>query len=457
MKEDKMKKGKMFFSLVVFIALLGSQALANGLNLNSLGTKALTMGGAFVGLADDFSALYWNPAGIAQFNKKYFGFYGTDIIPSGTFKFAPSIPGMGTPSLVDAKAATKHYIAGMAAYFHPLSDNVVAGIGAYVPAGLGGNWDGADFASIADNNPSLDWRSKIGLVTIAPALAFKVNEQISVGVSLNINYGIFDVAMHAGSADFFPLGKVDLGQYEESMKGWGYGATFGVLVKPNETFSIGGTLRTPTTIKFKGDANISGLSTIGTLLGMDISQTSDLEREVTWPMWLAGGVAFKPTENLTLTGDLQWTQWSKIEKIKTDYKDIFWQIIMGGKDPKDEMAMYWEDKVQIRFGAEYRINTIAIRGGYYLDPSPAPDGTMNILLPNYDFSVFTLGFGYELNGLQIDLGIEYLIGKERNTPYEVALLTFPPFFEIKKEYQTAMPGTYKMNIIVPNVSISYKF
>jgi len=174
-----MKKRKIFFSLVVFIALLSSQALANGLNLNSLGTKALTMGGAFVGLADDFSALYWNPAGMAQFDKKYFGFYGTDLIPSGTYKLAPSIPGMGTISLVDAKTATKHYIAGMAAYFHPVSENVVAGIGVYVPAGLGGNWDGDDFAMIAGDNPNLEWRSKIGLVTIAPALAFKVNESTS--------------------------------------------------------------------------------------------------------------------------------------------------------------------------------------------------------------------------------------------------------------------------------------
>lgn len=444
-----MKKGKKFFATVAFVILLCSTALANGLNLNSLGTRALTMGGAFVGLADDFSTIYWNPAGMVHFDKKYFGFYGTDIIPSGTYKLAPSIPGLGTLSLVDAKSATKHYLAGMVAYYHPVSENVVAGIGVYVPAGLGGNWDGDDFALIAGDNPNLEWRSKIGLVTFAPALAFKVNEQFSIGVSLNINYGIFDVAMHAGSSDT-PLGKIDLGQYEESLKGWGYGATFGVLVKPNETFSIGATFRTPSKVKFSGDANMSNLGLLG------FSSTSELEREITWPMWLAGGVAFKPTPNLTLTGDLQWTQWSKIDVIEADYKDITWQIMMGASGD-DKMPMYWEDKVQIRMGAEYRMNTISLRGGYYLDPSPAPDDTMNVLLPNYDFNVFTLGLGYELNGLQIDLGIEYLIGAERSTPYEVVPLFFPPFFEIQTEYGTAMPGTYKMNILVPNVSISYKF
>ena len=235
---------------------------------------------------------------------------------------------------------------------------------------------------------------------------------------------------------------MDLGQYEESMKGWGYGATLGVLFKPNETFSIGATLRTPSKVEFDGDASISNLIALG------ISTTSDLEREVTWPMWLAGGVAYKPTENITLTGDVQWTQWSKIEVIETDYKDISWQILMAASGD-DERPMHWSDAVQIRFGAEYRANTIAIRGGYYWDPSPNPDRTMNVLLPNYDFNVFTLGFGYELNGLQIDLGIEYLIGSERNIPSEKVL--------IDPDWKTAMPGLHSLNIIVPNVSISYKF
>jgi len=36
---------------------------ANGLSLNGLGSKAVSMGGAFIGLADDFSLVYWNPAG----------------------------------------------------------------------------------------------------------------------------------------------------------------------------------------------------------------------------------------------------------------------------------------------------------------------------------------------------------------------------------------------------------
>ncbi len=38
-----------------------------------LGAKALSMGGAFIGLADDWTAIYWNPAGLAQLKNKGIG------------------------------------------------------------------------------------------------------------------------------------------------------------------------------------------------------------------------------------------------------------------------------------------------------------------------------------------------------------------------------------------------
>ncbi|MGB2843978.1 MAG: outer membrane protein transport protein, partial [Candidatus Aminicenantaceae bacterium] len=298
-----MKRGRVVFSAVILLCFLSSMALANGLNLNSIGTRALAMGGAFVGLADDFSAIYWNPAGIAHFKQKHFGFYATDIIPSSTYKLEPGIPGIGTFRLVKADTVSKHYLSGLAAYYFPVSEKVVAGIGVYVPSGLGASWDGTDFAAIANNNPSLDWRSKIGLITISPALAFKINDNIFVGATLNINYGKFDIAMHGGATDA-PLPVVDLGQYEESMTGWGYGATLGVLIKPTDKLSIGATFRTASTVKFEGDASLTGMSDLGLALGTSLNQTSNLNREVTWPMWFAAGVSFKPIEELTLTGDV---------------------------------------------------------------------------------------------------------------------------------------------------------
>ena len=132
-------------------------------------------------------------------------------------------------------------------------------------------------------------------------------------------------------------------------------------------------------------------------------------------------------------------------------------VLKGSGD--DERPMHWKDAFQIRFGAEYRIKNFALRGGYYKDPSPAPDTTMNVLLHNYDFNVLTFGFVYVLNGLQLDFGVEYLMGKERSVPYDVVSTIIPPYFEIQlaDEYESAMPGAYTMKIIVPTLSVSYRF
>jgi long-chain fatty acid transport protein len=116
----------------------------------------------------------------------------------------------------------------------------------------------------------------------------------------------------------------------------------------------------------------------------------------------------------------------------------------------DERKMYWSDATQIRFGAEYALNeAFKLRGGFYIDPSPAPDRTLNVLLPNYDFTVLTFGIGYAMNGLQIDAGFEYLMGKERSIDY-LKTVTDP-------DWESAMPGTYGMKIFVPNFSVSYRF
>jgi len=434
------------FALALLTVLgLSPLALANGLNLNSLGSRALSMGGAFVGLADDYSAIFWNPAGMAQFDKRYLGFYGTDVIPSGTYLLqVPAQAGLLT--VVDAKTQSKHYLSGLLAYYQPINDYLVAGIGVYIPSGLGSAWDGNDFTGLS-NGIAYEWESKIGLVTISPGVSYKINDMISVGAALNINYGMFSMKRWAGNTDIpQPPYELDLGQYEMNLKGWGFGATAGVLVKANDMLSFGATIRTPNRVKFSGDASLSNVDLLGF---KESSEAETRTPHLTFPLWIAGGVAFRPLPGLTLTGDLQWTQWSTLDQIELKFTDPYWNLFMM-QSGENKMHLEWKDALQIRFGAEYMLReNLAIRGGYYYDPTPTPDKTMNFLLPSYTFNVFTLGLGYTLNGLVIDLGFEFLAGKGREVEFAKWLLD-PAF-------ANAQPGVYDMSIVVPNISISYKF
>ena len=69
-------------TLTVTFCLL-TQASASAQSFEALGTRAQGMGGAFVGVADDASAVYWNPAGLA------FGSYVTLVIDWSTGKAEP--------------------------------------------------------------------------------------------------------------------------------------------------------------------------------------------------------------------------------------------------------------------------------------------------------------------------------------------------------------------------------
>jgi len=418
---------------MVTLLILTSFAAANGLNLNGLGTRAQSMGGAFVGLADDFSAVFWNPAGAAGFRQEMFGFYAVDLIPKATYSFEYEI---SVPEIypIDAETKVSHYLGGLAAYYKPLSSRVVVGLGIGTPSGLGTMWDGADFVT-SMGGTAYDWSSKIGVFSISPLVAIRLNEWLSVGATVDVKYGNFNLKMPAGSADLGE-GAVDLGQYEENMNGWGIGATFGVLAKPVDKLGIGLTVRTPSTVSFKGSARMSYLSIY------ELPDTSDLERKITWPLWIAGGVSFRPVERLVLTADVHWTQWSKLDRITTDYLDTVWAVLMEASG-NDVRRLDWKDATQVRFGAEYTLNgTTALRAGYYHDPAPGPLETLNVLLPTHTFNAFSVGLGKTIGDLRLDFGLEYLAGDMRTVD-----LGLPD----------AMPGDHGMKIVVPSVSVQYRF
>ena len=427
-----MSKRTPTLALAALIALT-SFAAANGLNLNGLGTRAQSMGGAFVGLADDFSAVFWNPAGAAGFRQPVFGFYAVDLIPKASYRleYEVSIPEIYP---IDAKTQVSHYLGFLGAYYKPIGTKVVVGLGIGTPSGLGTMWDGADFVTTMGGTV-FDWSSKIGVFSFSPLVAVKLSDRLSVGATLNINHGIFNLKMPGGYADLGE-GTVDLGQYEENMNGWGIGATFGVLFKPVEKLGVGLTVRTPSTVSFQGSARMSYLSLY------ELPDTSDLERKIIWPLWIAGGVSFRPIERLVLTADAHWTQWSKLDRITTDYLDTIWATLMG-MGGNDVRRLDWKDATQVRFGAEYALNaTTALRAGYYNDPAPGPLDTLNVLLPTHTFNAFSVGLGKTIGDLQLDFGLEYLAGDTRTVGFE---------------YEDAMPGEHGMRIVVPSVSVQYRF
>jgi long-chain fatty acid transport protein len=420
---------KILLTALAVVIILPALAPANGFNLNGLGSRAQAMGGAFVGIANDFSAVFWNPAGAAGFRKEMFGFYAMDLIPTATYRlpllYATVLPG---PEVQIAKTKTSHYLGGLAAYYKPISSKVVVGLGIGTPSGLGTMWDGADFTELTDGTV-YDWSSKVGLISISPLVAIKLSDAVSVGATFNLNYGMSSLKM---PAETWTEGS-DLGQYEENMNGWGIGATFGVLITPSAKLGFGLTVRTPSTVSFTGTAIMPTLPAF------------DLKRKITWPLWIAGGVSFRPVPRLLLSADVHWTQWSKIKRITNGFLDQSWETLME-MSVLDVRDLDWKNTTQLRFGAEYTLNaSTALRAGYYRDPAPGPVTTLNVLLPSHTFNAVSIGIGKTISDLQLDFGLEYLMG---NTRTWMDTMMLP---------RVGMPGTYGMKIVVPTLSVSYKF
>jgi long-chain fatty acid transport protein len=433
---------KIAIAAVAALFLLPSFAPANGFNLNGLGSRAQGMGGAYVSLANDFSAVFWNPAGAAGFKQKTFGFFVTDLIPTNTYRLESAIPEV---PIIDAQTKTSHYVGLLAGFYMPVSSKVVLGLGISTPSVYGTKWTGDDFTGLA-GGASYSWMSKVAVLSLSPMVAVKLGQAVSVGAAINFNHGVFNLKKPAGTSSYPPqidgqvaAGLADLGQYEETMNGWSFGATFGLLVRPIEDLSVGLTVRTPSTMSFNGSALLSYMSLY------DLPDTSDLARDMPWPLWIAGGVSFRPFERLLLSADVHWTQWSKLDRLTTDYLDPIWADL-AEVDGRDVLVLDWQDTTQIRFGAEYTLNpTTALRAGYYHDPAPGPESTLNVLLPTHTYEAFSIGIGKTVGDLQLDFGLEYAAGDTRVNDWFYA------------DEALGMPGAYGAKMVVPTISITYKF
>ncbi len=404
-------------ALVVFC---GFSLSANGLNLNGSGSRAMGMAGAVIAWTNDISLFYFNPAGAANAEGTWISLFETNLIPSGTYVW--DVPH------VDAKTVSKVYPAGALGFIKPLSDKLTIGLGVYTPSGTGATWDGEQLKNLAGGK-AYEWESFLGVVTIAPLVAYKISDQLAVGATINLNYGMMNIK------------RPGVGQYEESLHGIGFGATLGMQFTPSDKLAFGLSYKLPVNVTLKGDATMS----LANLLGAALE--SDITRKTTLPMWLGAGVSFKPMDKLRLAFDVNWTNWKKLDKIPVEFSDAVWTALMSHPVYKAAFAqtldLKWTDCIQFRVGAEYKVNEQwAVRLGYMRDPSPSPLETMNILLPQIPYNMFTFGAGYTGAKFSVNATLEILRGQEQTVPISAT---------------AKMPGLHNMNIIVPSVTFAYRF
>jgi len=372
------------------ILFAATQLFASGFQINEHGARAMALGGAFTGLANDPSAVYFNPAGITQLTGTHVMGGVTLIVPKSSFR-GPS------PSITEWELEKQIFNPINFYVTHQASEKFHLGFSVNNPYGLGTKW------------PS-DWVGKYMAVETEirtfyfnAVAAYQVSEEFSLGFGFTYAFGDVLISRMQNLSPFNADAEI-------SLEGTGSGAGFniGMLFKPSKNFSIGAAYKSRVHFKFEGDATVTAPKQFNGLL-----PTGNIEAPLTAPDILSVGIGVNANENLTLSADFQYTMWSTYDKLEVTFNDFI--DSETGKPLVTTSVRDYDNSYIGRFGAEYTANDmLTLRAGFLYDKNPVKDERVDPTLPDADRMGFNAGVGIKLaDNLSLDLAYLFLRFSER--------------------------------------------
>lgn len=394
--------------LLVSVFLISANLWAGGWNNTLMGCRALAIGGAFVAVADDPSAIFHNPAGLVYqeraFNLSIDGFYISPIHEYVT---------------TGGARVESRYKSSVPQFFltYRATNRLTIGFGFYVPYAGGG----VDWKESVQVQP---FKSIMGVYSLTPTISYKFSEKLSLGFNLNFYGGELDIDME--DAIFGPM--------KSEEKGSAVSAGLGLMFKPSQRVSIGLGVRGPAKMTLTGRTSVT---LTDPLLGtFQILLDSETSFDLPWDIEL--GLAYRLTENLLLSTSAQYTMWSALDKVEKVMKNV-----PGIGDIEETQIMNYEDILILRAGFEYFITGgVILRGGLGYDRCACPEDTLDYK-GNIDVDKFTLigGIGYRTGRTQIDFVYAYAAGEERVKP----ITGFPS------------PERYNLSAAIMGVGVTFSF
>ena len=378
------------YKLLPLFALLFSThaAATDGYFAHGYGVKSQGMGGVGIALPQDAIAAATNPAGM--------GLIG-DRIDFGVTWFRP----IRESEIVDNQAGmngtfkandSKDFFIPEFGYNKAINDQLSLGVSVYANGGMNTDY----------NRPiPLFGSTKAGIdmaqLFIAPTVAWKINENHTVGLSLNLAYQRFEAK---GLQNF------DNGNYSSSVgnvtnnghdNSYGAGLHFGWIGKVNDTVTLGATYQTKTYMtkfdKYKGLFAEQG--------DFDVPEQYGL------------GIAVKTTPKLTIAADVQRINYSDVDSVGASVTNLTIRQIPLGDNNGAGFA--WRDVTAYKLGASYAWDeTLTLRAGYNHSSQPIrkSETMFNMLAPGVVQDHLTLGATWTLPN-KSELSIAYMHAFEK--------------------------------------------
>lgn len=383
------RKANISLFALLLLAVFPAAMHGAGFLLYEHGAAAMAMGGAFTGLANDPSAIWHNPAGIAWLDGTQIMGGGTLVLPRGTLTM-DNLPGAPVYHRKNQTFALPNFYAT-----HRINKQLVVGVGVFAPFGLGTDWPNE-----GDSFPLRYLGTKSDMKTIMgnAVAAYKFSDHFSIGI------GVFyaDSTMKEDITQSVTLGGTayDLPtSLDVHGTAWGYNC--GALYKIGR-FSAGINYRSKFDIKYRGTI-ASTLDYIPEAYQPYIPTSGNASLIFKFPGILTVGVAYRLTDKLTVAADLHDYLWGRYDEytVIVDYP-------AGYSDEELVFTTNWHASLCYRLGFDYKVNDkLNIRWGALYDETPQPETEMNPNLADAARFALTGGFGYKLGKFSIDVAYQY--------------------------------------------------
>lgn len=360
-----------------------------------VGARALGMGGAFVGIGDDYTATYWNPAALAQIRR--FEFLGSlgHLRRSNDASFALS-------TTEDTGRFTNLDAVGFAYPVPTYRGSLVFAMGYNRVKRFDSNFSFSWFNDFPEDSVSQKWteREDGGLNNWTFAGAFDAGPNLSLGAALNIWTGNDNYLFRFLEQDVLDLYTYSL--YDTTFgidtKYTGFNVKLGAMYRLGRVIRLGASVASPTRFTASEDWQEDGYLQYDPGEG-DPEQNGDqgyFEYKIRSPWTFSGGGSLQ-LANLLLSGQVDYVDWSQI-RFRSEPPVAGFGVVDANLLIEDT----YRDVLRLRAGAELFVPGInaSFRGGYFLDPSPYRGATSD-----QDREYFSLGFGILLDKqLRLDLG-----------------------------------------------------
>jgi len=407
---------------VGLLLTITSHANAGGFALRE--QSAFGQGSSYAGVAagGSLSSMFWNPATITQVPGVQSESVLTGILPSSKNN-ATSGSLIGTGNIAHDGLVPDSY------YSWQISPQWWLGLSITSPFGLSETfpdlWAGRNYAAGG---------SHLMTYNASPTIAYAINNWISVGAGVQIQYA--DAT--------FTRGLLGVPTFQASIDGagWGFGFTAGVTLTPTPTTSIGIGYRSAIDQKINGTLSVPGVLA-------PVSTPGSVNTTVNLPDSVSIGLRQKLSAQWTALATYEWTNWSRIGTANV-LQPSGAPAAIGGIPVT--AVFQFSDGWFASVGAEYQWDDrLALRGGIAFEKSPVTDQVRGLLVPDNDRTWLSVGASYKYsNKTTFDAAYSHLFVE--NAP--VNIVPGNPLFSPASGTYT---GTVESHIDIISVAMHYRW